>query len=258
MDNTFGQQVAFTQLIEGGLGPSKFENRRLPYDRALGPLRQSETIDATAICFRWWPANLSGTFNSTIGKRLILVTEGAVAVQSGDGESRTFRPGDVLELSQCDLLGHAIQAVDGLPFGAAVIDLDSAFSDQTKTAPPRQAEQSLPYARNLTGIDERSHFEDDVLPYFAASDGRLFTRKFALTKFQYVYAAADLLYDFHNAPQRQIVIPLTSGTQIKNGDGSRRIIPAGGVYFAEDTAGYGHITSAINDEIRFSIFAYLA
>lgn len=97
-----------------------------------------------------------------------------------------------------------------------------------------------------------------MLPYFVESDGSLFTRKFALTKFQYVYAAADLRYDFHNAPQRQVVIPLTGGTQGENGDGSRRIIPAGGVYFGEDTTGQGHITSAVNDAIRFSIFAYLA
>ena len=82
MDNTSGQHVAFTQLIEGGSGPSRFENRTLHYDRSLGPLRQSETIDATAICFRWWPADFSGTFNNAAGKRVILVTEGAVTVQS--------------------------------------------------------------------------------------------------------------------------------------------------------------------------------
>lgn len=80
MDNTIGQHVAFTQLIDCETGPSRFVNGTLPYDRALGPLRQSEALDATAICFRWWPAGFSGTFNRASGKRVILVTEGAVAI----------------------------------------------------------------------------------------------------------------------------------------------------------------------------------
>ena len=80
----------------------------------------------------------------------------------------------------------------------------------------------------------------------------------SLNRFQYVYAAADLRYDFHNAPQRQIVLPLTGGTQGENGDGSRRVIPVGGVYFGEDVTGEGHITSAVNDAIRFSVFAHLS
>ena len=224
MDNTIGQHVAFAQLIGGGLEPSRFVDRTLPYDRALGPLRQSDPIDAAAICFRWWPADYSGAFNFAAGRYVVLVSEGAVSVLSGDGESRSFRPGDVFELSQRDRPDHQIQALDGEPFRAAVIDLDGAMGDLAEAASPRSSEQSLPYVRNVTGIDQRSHFEDGVLPYFVDSDGSLVTRNFALTKFQYVYAAADLRYDFHNAPQRQIVIPLTGGTQGENGDGSRRCL----------------------------------
>ena len=258
MDNTIGQHVAFAQLIDAGSEPSRFIDRTLPYDRSLGPLRQSDPIDATSICFRWWPANFTGAFNCRVGKHVILVSEGAVSVQSGNEETRTFRPGDVLELTQHDRQDHQARAAGGQPFRAAVIDLDGADCDQTEAELPRRSEQSLPYVRNVTGIDQRSHFEDGVLPYFVESDGSLVTQDFALTKFQYVYAAADLRYDFHNAPQRQIVIPLTGGTQGENGDGSRRVIPPGGVYFGEDTTGEGHITSAVNNAIRFSIFAFLA
>lgn len=258
MDNTVGEHVTLTRLVEGEGGQSAYKDGTLSYDRALGPLRQSETIDATEIRFRWWPADFSGTFSQVAGKRVVLVTEGAVRVDSGDGKTRTFRPGDVLELSLLDQQDYRIQAADGLPFRAAIIELNSIFRDPTKAALPQHDEQSLPYVRNVTGIDQRSHFEDGVLPYFVERDGSLSTSTFALTKFQYVYAAADLRYDFHNAPQRQIVLPLTGGTQGENGDGSRRIIPPGGVYFGEDTTGQGHITSAVNDAIRFSVFAYLA
>ncbi len=258
MDNTVGEHVALKRLLEDEGRQSVFQNSTLPYDRSLGPLRQSETIDAAEICFRWWPADFSGRFNQLAGKRVILVTEGAVKVGSGDGETRTFRPGDVLVLSLLDRQDYRIQAADGLPFRAAIIELNGIFRDPTTAALPHHGGQTLPYVRNVTGIDQRSHFEDGVLPYLVESDGSLSTSIFALTKFQYVYAAADLRYDFHNAPQRQIVLPLTGGTQGENGDGSRRIIPPGGVYFGEDTTGQGHITSAVNDAIRFSVFAYLA
>jgi hypothetical protein len=258
MDNTIGKHVAFSQLMDGGSELSRFVDRTLPYDRDLGPLRQSDPVDATSICFRWWPADFNGVFNFAAGKHIVLVSEGAVSIKSGDGENRTFRPGAVLELSQHDRQDYLVQAADGQPFRAAVIDLDGVNGVQAEAVLPHQSEQSLPYVRNVTGIDQRSHFEDGLLRYFVESDGSLFSRNFALTKFQYVYAAADLRYDFHNAPQRQIVIPLTGGTQGENGDGSRRVIPPGGVYFGEDTTGEGHITSAVNNEIRFSIFAFLA
>jgi hypothetical protein len=122
----------------------------------------------------------------------------------------------------------------------------------------RNADQALPFVRNVTGEDQRSHFQDGELAYFHADNGALVTDGVAITRFQYVYAASDLRYDFHNAPQRQIVLPLTGGTQGQNGDGSRRVVSQGGVYFGEDTTGEGHITSAVNDAIRFSIFAHLA
>ncbi len=258
MDNTAGEHVAFSDLVDAGSGPSRFVEGTLPYDRTLGPLRQSEPIDAVSICFRWWPADFSGTFDWAAGRYVVLVSEGAVSILSGEGESRTFRQGDVLTLSQSGQPDYRIQASNGQPFRAAIIDLDGTYSDQKDAVELRKSEQSLPYVRNVTGIDERSHFEDGVLPYFVESDGSLFTRRFPLTKFQYVYAAADLRYDFHNAPQRQIVIPLTGGTQGENGDGSRRVISTGGVYFGEDTTGEGHITSAVDNAIRFSIFAFLA
>lgn len=111
--------------------------------------------------------------------------------------------------------------------------------------------------RNVTGEDGRSHFEDDVLAYFEGDACILFTEEIALTAYQFVLALGDLSFDFHNAPQRQIVLPLTGGIEGENGDGSRRQVQPGGVYFGEDTTGQGHITRALDGTVRFSIFAFL-
>ena len=86
----------------------------------------------------------------------------------------------------------------------------------------------------------------------------MITGEIAVTRYQFVLALGDLSFDFHNAPQRQIVLPLTGGIQGENGDGSRRQVAPGGVYFGEDTTGQGHITRALDGAVRFSIFAHLA
>jgi hypothetical protein len=143
------------------------------------------------------------------------------------------------------------------PFRAAILDLGDA-DRKTANAPARQpSERSLPFVRNVTGDDQRSHFQDGALAYFDQADGALMTNDIAISRFQYVYATSDLRFDFHNAPQRQIVIPLTGGIRGENGDGSTRVVPIGGVYFGEDIMGEGHITHALNNTIRFSIFAHL-
>ena len=54
------------------------------------------------------------------------------------------------------------------------------------------------------------------------------------------------------------MLPLTGGTQGENGDGSRRVITVGGVYFGEHVTGKEHIISVVNDAIRFSFFAHLS
>ncbi|MDG2286665.1 MAG: hypothetical protein P8N43_14245 [Alphaproteobacteria bacterium] len=258
MDNTDGAHVIISRLVDGNDGLGHFEDATVPYDQALGPLRQSTVIDASSIAFWLWSGDFVGDFSHSPAARIVLILEGVATVYSGAGESRDFKPGDVLELAQRNAPGPRIQAADAKPFRAAIMDLGKGPNTAPLGHGLRKADQTLPFVRNVTGEDQRSHFLDLELAYYHADNGALVTDGVAITRFQYVYAASDLRYDFHNAPQRQIVLPLTGGTQGQNGDGSRRVIPQGGVYFGEDTTGEGHITSAVNDAIRYSIFAHLA
>ena len=257
MDNTAGEHVIVSRLVTGDDRRSRFKNAFLPYDKTLGPLRQSTTIEASSIRFRAWPGDHTGTFGSKPAPTVILVLEGVAKVESARGESRSFTQGDVLDITANDASDIGVRSADGQPFRAAEILLSTASSKTPDGAFRPKSEQTLPFVRNVTGDDNRSHFQDGTLPYFIEDDDSLVTEYIAISRFQYVYAASDLRYGFHNAPQRQIVLPLTGGTQGENSDGSRRIILAGGVYFGEDTTGEGHITSAVNDAIRFSIFAHL-
>ncbi len=111
--------------------------------------------------------------------------------------------------------------------------------------------------RVFTGDDGQSHFEDIELDYSGSSPGGIMTELQGATGIIFRQTGGDYDLDFHNAPRRQYVINLSGGVEIEVGDGSKRRLVAGDVLLAEDTEGQGHISRAINDETRNSIFVTL-
>ena len=61
---------------------------------------------------------------------------------------------------------------------------------------------------------------------------------------------ADLDLGYHNAPRRQFVINMGGETEIEVADGSRVRVPDGGIIFAEDVTGHGHITRSLGVACR--------
>jgi len=111
--------------------------------------------------------------------------------------------------------------------------------------------------RLYTGPDGESHFEDvdiilrdtgglDVRSELMKATGILFRK-----------TGAEYDEDWHNAPRRQFVITLEGQVEIVIGDGTRRIFSRGDVVLAEDTTGRGHISRAVNNQPRTSIFVTL-
>ena len=203
------------------------ENKNLPYDQTLGPLRQSRAIAANEINFNWWPKDFNGNTESTKIPRIILMMEGFSNFTVSTGENRILKSGDIIEHLDPSIASLKMETINSEEFRAAIIYLNPSFRSSPNISDLSKSNQTLPYVRNITGGDGRSHFQDGELAYYERPDKSLVTKSISITKFQYVYAAADLHYDFHNAPQRQIVLPLTGGTQGENGDGSCRIISAG-------------------------------
>ncbi|HEY4921040.1 MAG TPA: hypothetical protein VII40_13120, partial [Xanthobacteraceae bacterium] len=56
------------------------------------------------------------------------------------------------------------------------------------------------------------------------------------------------------APRRQYIINLDGGVQITASDGESRVIGAGEVVLVEDITGKGHLSRAVNAQMRHSIF----
>lgn len=108
--------------------------------------------------------------------------------------------------------------------------------------------------RLYTGDDQESHFEDIVIPLNDAGDiGRL-SEQVEVTGIIFRETGPDYNYGWHNAPRRQYIIMLEGSVDVEIGDGTVRRFGPGDVLLAEDTTGHGHISRAVNNQSRKSIF----
>jgi len=103
-----------------------------------------------------------------------------------------------------------------------------------------------------------SHFRDVEIEYVEqrASSGRFSERKPA-TGIIFREVQPDYDYDWHTAPRRQYIINLDAGVQITASDGETRVIGAGEVLLVEDTTGKGHVSKAVEGQIRHCIYVTL-
>ena len=64
----------------------------------------------------------------------------------------------------------------------------------------------------------------------------------------------DYFIDWHTAPRRQYVITISGESEVELADGTKIHLYPGHILLAEDTTGQGHISRALGDEDRLSIF----
>ena len=64
-------------------------------------------------------------------------------------------------------------------------------------------------------------------------------------------------YDWHTAPQRQLIVLLDGAIEIEVSDGSRRTLRGGEILLMEDTTGRGHRTRHLEPRERRSLFIVL-
>lgn len=112
--------------------------------------------------------------------------------------------------------------------------------------------------RIYSGEDGESHFEDLEVPLRDLGRIGSLSERIPATGLVFRETGPDYDFDFHNAPRRQYVIMLSGGgVEVEVGDGTKRRLYAGDILLAEDTTGRGHISRAIDDEPRVSLFVTL-
>jgi hypothetical protein len=249
--------VALTRVVSNARRESTFEDVVIPYAGPGNPLAMTKLLAATSISFRWTPGDYEYDFHPAPRRRLIVMLDGRLEITVSDGAKRQFGVGDLVEVDDSDGQGHISRSADGAPFRTALINLDDKLVHQRMQPISAPTGSGAPYQRTFDGPSGHTSTDRGAWRYVHEGPSGLVTEELSLKGFQYVLAPGNLDYNWHPAPQRQIVLPLTGGMQIENGDGQQLFVRPGEIYVGEDTDGKGHITRAIENQPRFSIFAHL-
>ncbi|MEM7017568.1 MAG: hypothetical protein AAF512_09565 [Pseudomonadota bacterium] len=111
--------------------------------------------------------------------------------------------------------------------------------------------------RVYTGDDGKSHFEDVEIELQNKGGVGLISDRWDVTGLMFRETDGDYNLDFHNAPRRQFVVNLDAAVEIEVGDGTKRVLQPGDILLAEDTTGQGHISRAVDNKPRHSLFIAL-
>ena len=105
--------------------------------------------------------------------------------------------------------------------------------------------------------DGESHFENVDIPLSDSGAADRQSEPIKATGIIFRETSGEYNLDWHNAPRRQYVITLKGEVEIVVGDGTKRQFRSGDIMLAEDTTGRGHISRAVNDQPRISLFVTL-
>lgn len=102
--------------------------------------------------------------------------------------------------------------------------------------------------------DGETHFRDIEVAWEKEGPGGKMSATLPATGIIFRQTAGTYDLDWHPAPRRQYIINLDAGVTITASDGEARSIGAGEVILVEDTHGKGHLSKAIDGQLRHSIF----
>ncbi len=102
--------------------------------------------------------------------------------------------------------------------------------------------------------DGQSHFRDIEVEWVEEGRGGKLSERLPATGIIFRQVPPTYELDWHSAPRRQYIITLDAGVQITASDGEARIIGAGEVILVEDINGKGHLSKAVDEQIRHCIF----
>ena len=121
----------------------------------------------------------------------------------------------------------------------------------------KQRANLLVYTRLYTGTDNETHFEDVPvtfayqgygvrIPSVWLSEGGLME----VEGFHFVSMPAGWNGgDWHPAPARQFIMPLSGEMEFEVSDGEKRVFGPGDVLLVEDTSGKGHISKMVSSSL---------
>jgi len=116
--------MKLTRLFTGTDGESHFEDLDIPLKNAgdIGAL--SERVKATGVIFRETSGDYDYDFHNAPQRQYVVMLDGEVDIEVGDGTIRRFTAGDILLAEDTTGRGHISRAVDGQARKSLFITLD--------------------------------------------------------------------------------------------------------------------------------------
>ena len=105
--------MKITRLYTGGDGKSHFEDIEIPLEDQGNIGRLSALVPARGIIFREPPGDYNYQWHNAPQRQYIVMLEGSVEIEIGDGSKRLFHSGDILLAEDTTGQGQFSRAVEG-------------------------------------------------------------------------------------------------------------------------------------------------
>ncbi|MEX0685467.1 MAG: hypothetical protein WD267_11255 [Balneolales bacterium] len=113
-----------TRLYTGSDNESHFEDIEIELQEAGEIGKLSEKVNATGIIFRRTEPDYDYNWHNAPRRQYIIMLDGAVDVEVGDGTIRRFSTGDILLVEDVTGRGHKSKAVNNAPRTSVFVTLD--------------------------------------------------------------------------------------------------------------------------------------
>jgi len=107
--------MKITRLFTGGDGQSHFEDIEIPLNPKGDVGALSEEIKSKGIIFRETGGEYNYDWHNTPARQYVIMLEGEVEIEVGNGTKRVFGTGDILLAEDVTGQGHISRAVNGHP-----------------------------------------------------------------------------------------------------------------------------------------------
>jgi hypothetical protein len=113
-----------TRIYTGPDGVSRFADFDIPLDDHGDIGQLSDCVTATGIIFRETPGDYDYDWHPAPRRQFIIILDGEVDIEVGDGSIRRFGTGDILLVEDTGGRGHKSRAVAGKPRRSVFVTLD--------------------------------------------------------------------------------------------------------------------------------------
>ena len=116
--------MKITRLYTGEDGKSHFKDIEIPLEDQGDIGRLSTLVPASGIIFRETPGDYHYQWHNAPQRQYIVMLEGSVEIEIGDGSKRLFHSGDILLAEDTTGQGHFSRAVEGMPRKSLFIPIE--------------------------------------------------------------------------------------------------------------------------------------